>query len=142
MVGVILSTTTETEPSAEELAELIHEVEELGVPAVFGETTVSERLADVVATESGAKLVRLFSGSLGAKGSGAETYVEMVRTKRRPHSRGAEVTGPAGRESVIPGCHDAAIYARPGLASQGRARRVSNPPYGMVIRGVVKNELV
>ena len=80
VVGVILSTTTETEPSAEELAELIHEVEELGVPAVFGETTVSERLADVVATESGAKLVRLFSGSLGAKGSGAETYVEMVRT--------------------------------------------------------------
>ena len=47
---------------------------------MFGETTVSERLANAVATESGAKLVRLYSGSLGAEGSGAETYETMVRT--------------------------------------------------------------
>ena len=80
VVGVILSITTEVEPSAEALAHLIEEVQELGVPAVFGETTVSERLATAVATESGAKLVRLYSGSLGLAGSGAETYIEMMRT--------------------------------------------------------------
>ena len=80
VVGVILSTTTEVEPSAADLADLIQEVEEYSVPAVFGETTVSERLAQAVSTESGAKLVRLHSGSLGAEGSGAENYVEMVRT--------------------------------------------------------------
>ena len=80
VVGVILSTTTEVEPSAADLAELIHEIEEYSVPAVFGETTVSERLAQAVSTESGAKLVRLHSGSLGAESSGAENYVEMVRT--------------------------------------------------------------
>ena len=80
VVGVVMGTTTEVEPSAADLADLIHEVEEYGVPAVFGETTVSERLADAVATESGAKLVRLYSGSLGAGGSGAESYIEMVRT--------------------------------------------------------------
>ena len=40
---------------------------------VFGETTVSERLAIAVARESGAELVRLYSGSLGPKGSGAAT---------------------------------------------------------------------
>ena len=50
------------------------------MPAVFGETTVSERLADALATETGAVLVRLYSGSLGTEGSGAETYIEMVRT--------------------------------------------------------------
>ena len=44
VVGVVLGTTTEAEPSAEQMVELTHEVEELGVPAIFGETTVSERL--------------------------------------------------------------------------------------------------
>ncbi len=80
VVGVVLSTTTDVEPSAGDLAELVHEVEEMNVPAVFGETTVSERLAKAVATESGAELVRLYSGSLGPEGSGAATYIEMVRT--------------------------------------------------------------
>ena len=80
VLGVVLSFTTDVEPSAEDLADLVHEVEEYGVPAVFGETTVSERLASAVATESGAQLVRLYSGSLGTEGSGAETYVDMVRT--------------------------------------------------------------
>ena len=80
VVGVILSTTTEATPSAAELAELAHEIEERGVPAVFGETTVSERLAAALAAESGATLVRLYSGSLGVAESGAESYVGMVRT--------------------------------------------------------------
>ena len=53
VVGVVLSITTDVEPSAEHIVELVHEVEELGVPAVFGETTVSERLAQTVAHESG-----------------------------------------------------------------------------------------
>ena len=80
VVGVVLSITTDVEPSAEHIVELVHEVEEQGVPAVFGETTVSERLAQTVADESGAVLVRLYSGSLGAGGSGADTYLGMVRT--------------------------------------------------------------
>ncbi len=80
VIGVILGVSTEREPSAEDLADLVDEVEEEGIPAVFGETTVSERLAGAVAEESGAKLVRLYSGALGGEGSGAETYIEMVRT--------------------------------------------------------------
>ena len=80
VVGVILSTTTEAEPSAEDLTELVHEIEETGAKAIFGETTVSERLANTVATESGAQLVRLYSGSLGTQGSGAETFITMVQT--------------------------------------------------------------
>ena len=79
VVGVVLSGTTDVEPSAGDLADLVEEVKEYGVPAVFGETTVSERLASTVASESGADLVRLYSGSLGLEGSGAETYIEMIR---------------------------------------------------------------
>ena len=80
VVGVILSITTEVEPSPEDLADLVDEVREYQVPAVFGETTVSDRLAQAVATESGAEFVRLYSGSLGGDGSGAATYIGMVRT--------------------------------------------------------------
>ena len=80
VAGVILSTTTEAEPSAVDLAELSDGVEEYGIPAVFGETTVSERVAQSLASETGAKLVRLYSGSLGIEGSGAETYIDMLRT--------------------------------------------------------------
>ncbi len=81
IVGTVLpSVTTEVEPSAGHLAELIEDVKESGVPAVFGETTVSERLASAVARESGAEFVRLFTGSLGPEGSGGATYLEMIRT--------------------------------------------------------------
>ena len=79
VVGVVLSTTTDVEPSPADLAELAEEVEELQVPAVFGETTVTERLAQAVAEESGAELVRLYSGSLGPEGGDASTYIGMVR---------------------------------------------------------------
>ena len=80
VIGTILPITTEVEASAEHLAELVEIVEEHNAPAIFGETTVSERLAQAVATETGAKLVRLYSGSLGVEGSGAETYIKMART--------------------------------------------------------------
>ena len=80
IVGVVLSVTTDVEPSAGDLADLVEEVKEEGVTVVFGETTVSERLATAVVKESGAELVRLYSGSLGPKGSGAATYIEMMRT--------------------------------------------------------------
>ena len=80
VVGVVLSITTDVAPSAGDLADLVEEVRKNGVSAVFGETTVSERLAKAVASESGANLVRLYSGSLGPEGSGAATYIEMVRT--------------------------------------------------------------
>ncbi len=80
VVGVVLSTTTDAEPSPADLVRLTEEVEEYNVPAIFGETTVTERLAQAVAEESGARLVRLYSGSLDAPGSDGDTYIAMVRT--------------------------------------------------------------
>ena len=80
IVGLVIpSLATHVEPSAEHLAGLVEVVRERGVPALFGETTVSERLAQAVARETGAKLFRLYSGSLGPEGSGADTYLGMVR---------------------------------------------------------------
>ncbi len=80
VVGVVRSVTTEADPSPEDLVDLVEEAEEYGVPAVFGETTVSERLAKTVAAESGAEFVALYSGSLAGGDSPAGTYLGMVRT--------------------------------------------------------------
>ena len=80
VIGVVLAGTTEVEPSPEDLSDLIEVAIRNQVTAVFGETTVSERLANIVATESGAELVRLYSGSLDSEGTSAATYVGMVKT--------------------------------------------------------------
>ncbi len=81
VVGTVIpGGTTETESSAEQLAELIEIVEHEGVQAIFGETTVSERIARAVAEETGAGFYSLYSGSLGAAGSGADTFLTMIRS--------------------------------------------------------------
>ncbi len=80
IVGLVIpSLATHVEPSAEHIADLVEVIREHEVPAVFGETTVSDRLAQAVVRETGAELVQLYSGSLGPEGSGAETYLGMVR---------------------------------------------------------------
>ena len=80
VVGLVIpSLSPDVEPSAEHIAGLVEVVREREVPALFGETTVTERLAQAVARETGAKLFRLYSGSLGPEGSGADTYLGMVR---------------------------------------------------------------
>ena len=81
VIGLVIpSLGTEVEPSAEHIAGVVDVVREHNLPAVFGETTVSERLAQAVARETGAELVQLYSGSMGTEGSGADTYLGMVRT--------------------------------------------------------------
>ncbi len=81
VVGLVIpSLATHVEPSAEHIADVVEVVREHDIPALFGETTVSERLAQTIATETGAELFRLYSGSLGPEGSGADTYLGMVRT--------------------------------------------------------------
>ena len=81
IVGLVIpSLAPHVEPSAEHIADLVDVVREREVPAVFGETTVSERMAQAVARETGADLVQLYSGSLGIEGSGAETYLGMMRS--------------------------------------------------------------
>ena len=80
VVGLVIpSLAPDVEPSAEHLAELIDVVRDNNVPAVFGETTVSDKLAQAVARETGAEVVQLYSGSMGEAGSGADTYLGMVR---------------------------------------------------------------
>lgn len=78
-VGAVYPISPAAEPSAQEIAVLEDSIRRLGVPAVFTESTVNPKLAEQVARDTGIRLVRLYTGSLGEPGSGAETYIGMMR---------------------------------------------------------------
>ena len=72
--------TTEREPSAQEIAELIDEINEAGAPAVFTETMVSDTLAARIAEEVGASIINgLYTGSLSDFGGDAGSYIDLMR---------------------------------------------------------------
>ncbi len=78
---VVQGTTTEREPSAQEMARLVDAIREQRVPAIFVEASVSDRLAQRIADEAGVHVESgLYTGSLGEPGSGAGSYIEMMKT--------------------------------------------------------------
>jgi ABC-type Zn uptake system ZnuABC Zn-binding protein ZnuA len=80
LVGVVIpGGSTTSEPSVQDVLALIQTIQDYGVPAIFTETTVSEDLAQQVADESGAKIVRLYTGSLSEPGGDAGTYLDYMR---------------------------------------------------------------
>ncbi len=76
---VIPAASTLAEPSPRDLEALVRIVRELEVPAVFVGTTVSPALAETVARDGGAKVVRLYTESLSSPSGPASTYVELMR---------------------------------------------------------------
>lgn len=78
---VIPGSSTQVDTSAASFVELAGLIEQEGVPAIFTETSSSDRLASALNQEvaGGVDVVELYSGSLGASGSGAETYIDMMR---------------------------------------------------------------
>lgn len=83
---------SQAEPSASELAGLIEEMEEHGICTIFTETSVSDSLAQTVAGElSGCNEVnvsQLYTGSVGPAGSGADSYVGMMKANVETISAG------------------------------------------------------
>lgn len=79
--AVIPSGTTLASPSSSDLDDLTGKIRAAGVVAIFADSSQSQRLAEVLAAEVGTdiEVVPLFTESLGAEGSGAETYLDMMR---------------------------------------------------------------
>jgi len=77
--AVIPSASTEAAPSAQQIAALEDTIRRVGARAVFVGTTVNPALARQVASDTGTRLVPLYSDSLGPQGSGAETFVSYMR---------------------------------------------------------------
>jgi ABC-type Zn uptake system ZnuABC Zn-binding protein ZnuA len=78
--AVIPSLSTQAQPSARDVDELVRQIEEEGVEAIFPEVAVSQRLERAISRESGAEVgAELWTDSLGPEGSGAETYLDAMR---------------------------------------------------------------
>lgn len=78
---VYLGASGLSEPSAGDLAKLIDTIRAEDVRAIFVETTVSDETAQIIAAEAGheVRVLALYTGSIGAPGSGADSYLGMMR---------------------------------------------------------------
>ena len=83
VIGVVIpGGSTSAESSAADIVKLLDEIDRARVPAIFAETVASTDLAESLAREAGrnVKVVILFTESLGEAGSGADTYLGMLKT--------------------------------------------------------------
>jgi zinc/manganese transport system substrate-binding protein len=80
--AVVPSLTTGAAASAAGIEALADAVRRAGAPAIFAETTSSTELAAALADAAGddVAVVELYTESLGPSGSGADTYVGLLRT--------------------------------------------------------------
>src|SRR3954469_22486247 len=75
-----LGVSTETEPSARDVAEIIGQVRQARIPAVFLENFNDDRLVSRIAAEAGAKVGgTLYSDALSDENGQSPTYIDMVR---------------------------------------------------------------
>ena len=78
--GTLIGISTEEQPSAQTVKNLVEIIKNTGVKAIFAETTINPTLINTVAEEAGVTLAEgeLYSDSLGVKGSEADTYIKML----------------------------------------------------------------
>jgi ABC-type Zn uptake system ZnuABC Zn-binding protein ZnuA/ABC-type Mn2+/Zn2+ transport system permease subunit len=87
--AVIPSQTTQAQPSAGDVAHLIRLIRREHVKAVFPESSLNPRLADQIASETGASAeYRLYGDTLGPKGSSGATYLSMEQANADAIVRG------------------------------------------------------
>ena len=76
--AVIPSQTTQAQPSAQDVSELIELIEREGVAAVFPESSLSAKVTDAIASQTGASAdYTLYGDTLGPADSSGATYLEM-----------------------------------------------------------------
>ncbi|HEV2791563.1 MAG TPA: metal ABC transporter substrate-binding protein, partial [Solirubrobacterales bacterium] len=76
--AVIPSQTTQAQPSAKELSELADTVEAEGVRAIFPESSLSSKVAQAIADQTGVSAeYTLYGDTLGPEGSDGATYLQM-----------------------------------------------------------------
>ncbi|HEX7096861.1 MAG TPA: metal ABC transporter substrate-binding protein, partial [Acidimicrobiales bacterium] len=80
---VIPSFDSSAELSAADLDELVRAIRDEGVKAVFAESSLPGDAARTIAAEAGVTVVTgddaLYGDGLGPEGSGAATYIDMMR---------------------------------------------------------------
>jgi ABC-type Zn uptake system ZnuABC Zn-binding protein ZnuA len=81
IVGTIVpSVSTDSSPSAQQLAQLIDRIKAMQVRAIFLETGANPQLAKQIVQEAGVKVViELYTHSITDAGGAAPTYIDMMK---------------------------------------------------------------
>ena len=97
VVGALIpSLSSQAQPSSKDTAELVDQIERLGVRAIFPESSLNPKLERAVARESGAEVGEaLWADTLGAEGSSGATYVDSIRSNTRA------IVGGLTREAAV-----------------------------------------
>lgn len=87
--AVIPSQTTQAQPSAKDLAELAALIEREGVEAIFPESSLSSKVAEAIAGQTGASArYTLYGDTLGPQDSDGATYLRMEAANANAMARG------------------------------------------------------
>jgi manganese/iron transport system substrate-binding protein len=80
--GVLESLTTESQPSAARLRELVEEIKATGISTIFVDTSTNPRLVETLAREASVMVSQdnLYTETLGISGSNGETYQGMMKS--------------------------------------------------------------
>jgi ABC-type Zn uptake system ZnuABC Zn-binding protein ZnuA/ABC-type Mn2+/Zn2+ transport system permease subunit len=87
--AVIPSQTTQAQPSAKDVSDLTRLIEQQGVKAIFPESSISPKLAEAIASQTGASAdYTLYGDTLGPADSSGATYLEMEQANADAMARG------------------------------------------------------
>jgi ABC-type Zn uptake system ZnuABC Zn-binding protein ZnuA/ABC-type Mn2+/Zn2+ transport system permease subunit len=87
--AVIPSQTTQAQPSAKDVSDLIGLIEREGVEAVFPESSLSSKVADAISRQTGASAdYTLYGDTLGPEDSDGGTYLSMEAANAEAMVRG------------------------------------------------------
>jgi ABC-type Zn uptake system ZnuABC Zn-binding protein ZnuA/ABC-type Mn2+/Zn2+ transport system permease subunit len=87
--AVIPSQTTQAQPSAKDLSALADLIEREGVEAIFPESSLSPKVAEAIADQTGASAgYTLYGDTLGPAGSDGATYLQMEAANASSMVRG------------------------------------------------------
>jgi manganese/iron transport system substrate-binding protein len=78
--GALEGLSTEAQPTAARVSELVKDIKKTGVPTIFTEITNNPKLMETVSREANVKISskELFADGLGEKGTAGETYQKML----------------------------------------------------------------
>ena len=101
VIGALIpSLSSQAQPSAGDIQELVEQIRAEGVAAIFPESSLSPRLEEAVAREAGVEVGgALYADALGAEGSAGETYAGSLAANTRTIVEGLS----GGRLSCMPG---------------------------------------
>jgi zinc/manganese transport system substrate-binding protein len=87
--AVIPSLSTQAQPSAKDVDELVGQIKREGVEAIFPEASLSRRLEEAISRESGAEVGgQLWADTLGPAGSTGATYVGAIQANAAELAKG------------------------------------------------------